>query len=234
MTLRLALVGDGRMSRAVAGLARERGHLVHTVITGAENPEGIALTAERLQGADVAIEFTRPESAATNLLRLAALRVPTVCGTTGWQAALPEVRNAVTAHGAALLHGANFAVGVQLFLRAAESLARLVAGRQEFGAWVVETHHGAKRDAPSGTARLLAAALERGDPGRPWPITSIRGGQVPGTHEVVFDAAGETLRLEHVARSRDVFAAGALRAAEWLVGKTGVFTFDQMLFGEAR
>lgn len=234
MTLRLALVGDGRMSRAVAGLARERGHLVHTVITGAENPEGIALTAERLQGADVAIEFTRPESAATNLLRLAALRVPTVCGTTGWQAALPEVRNAVTAHGAALLHGANFAVGVQLFLRAAESLARLVAGRPEFGAWVVETHHGAKRDAPSGTARLLAAALERGDPGRAWPITSIRGGEVPGTHEVVFDAAGETLRLEHVARSREVFAAGALQAAEWLVGKAGVFTFDQMLFGEAR
>lgn len=233
MTLRLALVGDGRMSRAIQRLAEEQGHAVHTVVGGAENRDGGALTAERLAGVDVALEFTRPENAPANLLRLAALRVPVVTGTTGWLDRLPEVTAAVIAHRAALLHGANFAIGVQLFLRAAEALARQFAGRPEFGAWITETHHAGKRDAPSGTAVALVAALRRGDPARAVPVTSIRAGQVPGSHEVSFDAAGETIRLGHVARGREVFATGALAAAAWLPGRTGVFTFDQMLFGEA-
>lgn len=233
MSLRLALVGDGRMSRAIAALAGSGGHTVVTVITGAENAGGHALTAARLAGVDVALEFTRPESAGDNLVRLAELRVPTVTGTTGWQARLEEVTLAVTAHGAALVHSANFSTGVQLFLRAATALARELAGRAEFAAEVIETHHAAKRDAPSGTARALLAALKAGDPERDVPVRSIRTGEVPGTHDLVYDAPWETIQLVHTARGREAFAAGALVAAEWVVGRRGVFGFDEVLFGKA-
>jgi 4-hydroxy-tetrahydrodipicolinate reductase len=230
--MRLAFVGDGRMSRAVQQLAAEHGHVIQGVITGAENRDGDALTRDRLQNAEVVIEFTRPASAPDNLLRLAALRLPTVCGTTGWQDRLPEIAGAVTAHRAALLHSPNFSVGVQLFLRAARDLARRFAGWPGFEAFVVETHHAAKRDAPSGTALRLQDLLRAGDGARTFPITSVRGGHAPGTHEVIYDAPFETIRLAHEARSRMAFAAGALQAAEWLRGREGVFTFDQMLFGE--
>lgn len=233
MSLRLALVGDGKMSRAIAALAASGGHRVVTVVTGGENPGGRALTVERLAGVDVALEFTRPECAADNLIRLAALGIPAVAGTTGWQARLEEVTQAVTAHGAALVHSANFSTGVQLFLRAATALAREFAGRPEFAAAVIETHHAAKRDAPSGTARALLAALRSGDAGRDAPVTSIRTGYVPGTHELRYDAPWETIQLVHTARGREAFAAGALRAAEWVVGRRGVFGFDEVLFGKA-
>lgn len=229
--MRLALIGYGRMNQAVGRCAVDRGHELTTIITGAVNGGGAALTAERLAGVELAIESTGAAAAPENLIALARLRIPTVCATTGWFESLPDVEAAVTRHGGALLYSANFSVGAQIFLRAAEDLARRVSQRAEFDGYVTEAHHAAKRDAPSGTARHLAAALTRGDAGRSWPITSIRGGHDPGTHEVVLDAAYETIRLQHVARSREVFAAGTVAAAEWLPGRTGVFTFDRMLFG---
>jgi len=231
--MRIALVGHGKMNRAVAELAAAQGHVIQTVIGGAENVGGAALTRERLAGSEVAIEFTRPDQAPANLIALAGLRMPAVCGTTGWLARLPEISEAVIAHGSALLHSANFSTGVQLFLRGARDLARQFAGQPGFAGFVVETHHAQKLDAPSGTALRLQAALREGDPGRAYPVTSIRGGFAPGTHEVVFDAPFETIRLEHVARGRQAFAAGAIQAAEWIQGRQGVFTFEQMLFGEA-
>lgn len=231
--MRLALVGNGRMNRSIAQLAVERGHVIHTIISGRENAGAAAITAARLTGADVAIEFTRPESAADNLLALAALRMRTVTGTTGWLDRLPEITRAVTTHQSALLHSPNFSVGVQLYLRAARDLARQFAGRTGFEAFIVESHHAAKRDAPSGTGLALQAALRAGDGARDFPISSVRGGNVPGTHEVWYDAPFESIRFSHEARGRQVFAAGALMAAEWLAGREGVFTFDQMLFGEA-
>lgn len=221
------------MNRAIEQLAAERGHVIHTVITGSENRAGGGLTAERLSGADVAIEFTRPDSAADNLLCLAALRMPTITGTTGWLDRLSEVTRAVATHRTALLHSPNFSVGAQLHLRAARDLARHFAGRQEFAAYVVETHHAAKRDAPSGTGLALQAALRAADVERDFPITSVRAGHAPGTHELIYDTPFETIRLSHEARGRQAFACGALTAAEWIVAREGVFTFDQMLFGEA-
>ncbi len=221
------------MNRTIAQLAVERGHAIHTVISGAENRAGEAITAARLDGADVAIEFTRPDRAADHLLRLAALGMRTITGTTGWLDRLPDVARTVTAHRSALLYSPNFSIGVQLYLRAARDLAARFAGRAEFEAFVVETHHAAKLDAPSGTALRLRATLREGDGQRDFPISSVRGGFAPGTHEVVYDATHETIRLSHTARGRQAFAAGALLAAEWIRGRTGVFTFDQMLFGEA-
>jgi len=230
--MRLVLVGHGKMNRAIAELAESRGHTVHAVITGDGNRAAAALTAERIAGGDVAIEFTRPDAAADNLLALARLGMRTVTGTTGWLHRLPDVSRTVAAHRTALLHSPNFSIGVQLLLRTAREMARRFAGRPGFEAYLVETHHAAKRDAPSGTALALRSALLDGDGARSYPINSVRGGHVPGTHEVVYDAPFETIRLEHIARGRQVFAAGALEAAEWIQGKTGVFTFEQMLFGE--
>lgn len=230
--MRLALIGRGRMALAVGRLAPDRGHTIATIIGAEENAEGRAITADRMSGIDVAIEFTGPEAAPDNLRVLAHLGIPTVCGTTGWLAALPDLTALIAQHHSALLHAPNFSIGIQLFLRAARQLAGTMSTHGVFDAFVTESHHAAKRDAPSGTALALAGALQLGDAVRSYPITSLRGGHDPGTHAAVFDAPFETIRLEHSARNRDVFAAGALAAAEWLPGHTGVFTFAQMLFGE--
>ncbi|MFL5515090.1 MAG: 4-hydroxy-tetrahydrodipicolinate reductase [Gemmatimonadales bacterium] len=231
--MRIVIVGNGRMGRAVAALAEQRGHTIHDMVASGENTGGAALTPARLAGADVALEFTRPDAAPANLERLVDAGIPTVAGTTGWSAELPRIARLVEGRGGALLHAANFSVGVHLFLRAARDLARRFAGHPEFDAFILEEHHAAKLDAPSGTARVLQDGLRQSDPARPFPITSVRAGAIPGIHSVSYDGAYETVSLSHVARSREGFAAGALAAAEWLPGRPGVHTFEDMLFGGA-
>jgi 4-hydroxy-tetrahydrodipicolinate reductase len=228
--MRLALVGYGKMGHALAALAIERGHEVCTIVRAEENHEGAALTSDRLGGAEMALEFTRPEAAPGNLLRMARLGLPMVSGTTGWSASLPIIEHEVKASGGALLHSPNFSVGVHLFLRAAADLAREFRSR-DFDGFILEQHHAAKRDAPSGTALQLQSAVTAADPDRPFPISSVRAGFSPGTHLLAYDSPFEVIRLEHTARSRHCFAAGALMAAEWLQGRTGVYTFEEMLFG---
>lgn len=231
--MKLAIVGYGRMGRALERLAPARGHRVSLVLDENENADAAGLTADRLADADVVLEFTAPAAAAANLMALARLGCRVVSGTTGWERERAAVDAAFAAGSGALLHSPNFSIGVQLFLRVAEELGRRFQHRPEFQAFVVETHHAGKLDAPSGTARLLAARLRAADPDRPFPVSSIRAGHAPGTHEVAYDAPLETVRLTHEARNRDVFAAGALTAAEWLAGRRGIFTLDQMLFEEA-
>jgi 4-hydroxy-tetrahydrodipicolinate reductase len=220
------------MGKAVTALAIGRGHSIHTVVDSSDNVSGRALTQERLAGADVAIEFTRPAAAVSNLERLIELGIPTVTGTTGWTGALPQITALVEARRGALLHAANFSAGVHLFLRTARELARNFCGRSEFVGSIREEHHAAKLDAPSGTALLLQQRLGDPDPSRSFPITSVRAGTTPGTHTLTYDGPHETVSLSHLARDREAFAAGALAAAEWLPGKTGVFTFEYLLFGE--
>jgi 4-hydroxy-tetrahydrodipicolinate reductase len=220
------------MGRVVAELAAERGHLVHAIIGREENTEGAALTKERLAGTDVAIEFTRPDAVVTNLERLIEAEIPTVTGTTGWISELPRIARMVEAKRGALLHTTNFSIGVHLFLRAACDLAGRFAGRPGFDAFILEEHHAAKRDAPSGTAAVLRTRLREADAAREFPITSVRAGAIPGTHVVTYDGPYETVALSHVARSRRGFAAGALAAAEWLPGHPGVHEFETMLFGD--
>jgi 4-hydroxy-tetrahydrodipicolinate reductase len=230
--MQIAIVGNGKMGRAVAALAEERGHGVR-VIGREDNTGGAALTTDRLAGVEVAIEFTRPEAVIPNLERLIEAGVPTVTGTTGWTAELPRIERLVRSRGGALLYAANFSIGVHLFLRAAQELAALFAKQSEFGAFILEEHHAAKRDAPSGTAALLRAKAREADPSREFPITSVRAGFIPGTHELTYDGPHERVSLSHVARSRAGFAAGALAAAEWLPGRPGVHRFEAMLFGGA-
>ncbi|MBI1808791.1 MAG: 4-hydroxy-tetrahydrodipicolinate reductase, partial [Gemmatimonadetes bacterium] len=184
---------------------------------------------ELLADAQVAIEFTVPRAAAANVRACVALGVPVVSGTTGWDEARPAVAAEVPAAKGALLWAPNFAIGVHLFTRLVAEAARLVTSANAgFDAHLVETHHAAKLDAPSGTARLIAEHAAR-ELGHALPTTSVRTGSVPGTHEVVFDAPFEQITLTHVARDRRVFAAGALAAARWIVGRHGVFTLDHLL-----
>jgi 4-hydroxy-tetrahydrodipicolinate reductase len=232
--MRLALVGYGRMGRTIAALATARGHELALVVDEAENPAGQALVPERLAGIEAALEFTTPASAPTNLIRLAEAGVPTVCGTTGWDADLPRVATVVRERHGALVHATNFSVGVHLFLRAARDLAQRFATHPEFDAFILEEHHARKLDAPSGTALALRTLATKADPGRRFPITSVRAGSIPGIHTLTYDGPHESVVLTHSARSRDGFAAGALLAAEWLPGRRGVFTFEDVLFGEDR
>jgi 4-hydroxy-tetrahydrodipicolinate reductase len=229
--MKIAIIGNGKMGKAVAALAEARGHTIHTVVNRIENPQGKALTGARLAGVDVAVEFTRPDAAVANLQRLIDLGIPTVTGTTGWTEELARVTTWVRDRGGAVLHAANFSVGVHLFFRAARELARCFRGRPEFAVSIHEEHHQTKLDAPSGTALLLQRQLWAEEPGRKFPITSLRVGDSAGTHTLTYQGQNETVTLSHVARNRQVFAAGALAAAEWLPGHTGVFTFEQMLFG---
>jgi len=226
--LRIALIGSGRMSRAVRGLAPERGADVVTIIGSQDNPEGQAITPARLAGAQVAIEFTQPAAAAANVLACIRAGVPCVSGTTGWYDALPDVVREVETLGGALLWAPNFSAGVALFTALVERAGALFGRDGSFDAQLIETHHAAKKDAPSGTAQALARAFGQAAAATPG-ITSVRTGHVPGTHELILDAPFEQIRLIHAARDRRVFADGALRAAAWLVGRRGVFTMRDVL-----
>jgi 4-hydroxy-tetrahydrodipicolinate reductase len=225
---RLAVIGTGRMGRLVAQLAPERGFTVVATIGSEQNTGGRGITRDSLGGAEVAIEFTLPHAAADNARACAAAGCPVVVGTTGWDAQRADVERAVREAGGAMLTASNFSVGANVLFRLAAEAGRLVRRFGEFDAHIVETHHTAKKDAPSGTAlsleREAAGAL-----GRRIPIASVRVGSVPGTHELIFDAPFEQLRLTHDARDRRVFAEGALAAARWLVGKRGVFTMADVL-----
>jgi len=227
MSRMLALVGMGKMGRAVAEIAPSRGWEVVASLDSATMKRGIS--SADLNGADVAIEFTVPHATPDNVRALLATGIPIVAGTTGWYDQLPAISDEVRAKGGAMVAAANFSLGVTIFEQIAETAARLLGATPVFSAQIVETHHAAKLDAPSGTASTLrkssSAAWGRGD----IPITSIRTGSVPGTHEFIFDAPFETIHLEHVARDRRVFAEGALVAAGWVIGKKGVFTMRDVL-----
>ena len=224
---RLALIGMGRMGHVLSELAPERGWEVIARFDASTNPDGRALTRDALAAADVAIEFTTPGAAVANVKASIAAGCPIVVGTTGWYERQDEVVSWVKQHDGALLSASNFSLGVNAFEQVVALAARLLSRARGFDAHLVETHHAAKKDAPSGTAQTLARAAAVW--GRPIPITSVRTGAVPGTHTVLFDAPFETIQLEHVARDRRVFAEGALIAAHWLIGRRGVFTMRDVL-----
>jgi 4-hydroxy-tetrahydrodipicolinate reductase len=226
-TIPLALIGLGRMGRTLEQLAPERGFTVVARIGRAPDAAS-AITRQSLAGAAVAIEFTTPASAVANARACVAAGCPVVVGTTGWYDALPALREEVMQRKGALLTAPNFSLGVAVFERVVTEAARLFAAVPGFDAQMIEIHHAAKKDAPSGTAASLAAAAAAAR-GAPVPITSVRTGSVPGTHELIFDAPFEQVRLIHEARDRRVFAEGALVAARWLVGRQGIFTMQDVI-----
>lgn len=223
----IAVIGDGKMGRTIAQMVQERGWHLTAMLDAEHNQGGSGITRRALGDPDVAIEFTEPSSAVGNIMACIHEGVPVVVGTTGWYGSLPVITEAANEENASLLWAANFSIGVNLFVELARQAAKIMS-KSDFAAAMVETHHSAKKDAPSGTALAIAKAME-GSLGKELPVTSIRTGSVPGTHELLFDAPFEQIILRHEARDRRVFADGALRAAAWLKGKQGVFTMRDVL-----
>jgi len=221
--MKLAIVGYGKMGRLIEQLAPEVGFTVHRRIDAGDD-------LRQVEGADVAIEFTAPDAVAGNVERLAALGVPVVVGTTGWLTDMGRVREVVKAHHTALVWSPNFSIGVNVFARVVREAARLLASEPQYGAWAWEIHHDTKKDAPSGTLLKLVEEMRAAGYARDVDISSSRAGKHPGTHEIGFDSAADTITLVHSARNREGFARGALKAAQWIIGKQGVFEFSEILF----
>jgi 4-hydroxy-tetrahydrodipicolinate reductase len=228
--MKIAIIGYGKMGRMIERLAIARGHDICGRFDIDNNIGGAGLTAEALAGTDVAIEFSTPETALENIRRLVSLHVPTVVGTTGWYSLLDEVRNLVGKENGTLVYGANYSIGMNIFFKIAQQAAALFARYDEYAPFLCEHHHQFKKDAPSGTALVIASLLRESYGDRTPEAVSIRAGYVPGTHEVGFDSEADTITLTHTARSREGFAAGALLAAELIIGKRGVYEFSELLF----
>jgi 4-hydroxy-tetrahydrodipicolinate reductase len=229
MSRGVAIVGYGKMGRLVEQLAPSFGFDVRARVNGARNAAGAGLSRESLAGADVAIDFSTPQAAPENILRLASLGVNVVAGTTGWYDALPAVRESVLAAGTALVWGPNFSIGVNLFLETVGHAAALLSHYPDYEAWGWEIHHAAKKDAPSGTLKKLAEVVRASGYKPEINLASNRAGTIPGTHEIGFNSGSDTITLRHTAHNRDGFARGALQAARWISGKKGVFEFRQIL-----
>ncbi len=222
-SLRIAIIGPGKMGTAIADVARATGVDVAATL-GPDAP----ITSASLAGAQVAIEFTEPAAVIANIRACVDARCPVVVGTTGWHTGLADVSRYVDANDGAMLWSSNFSLGVHALARLVALAGELVRNLRSFDAHLVETHHAAKKDAPSGTALMLAERFERAA-GRPLAVSSVRVGSVPGTHSLVVDGPFEQIVVSHEARDRRVFAEGALTAARWLVGRHGVFTLDDVL-----
>ncbi|MDX1631061.1 MAG: dihydrodipicolinate reductase C-terminal domain-containing protein [Thermoanaerobaculia bacterium] len=221
MTLSAVIVGPGKMGRTIADLWRGRGHEIRYALGRDDD-----LDAAR--SASVAFEFTRPDAAADNVTDLLRMGVPTVCGTTGWD---PEpVSRLADELAVPLLVAANFSIGIAVLKAAVDEVARRLAAFEEFEPGVFERHHRQKLDSPSGTARMLSRVIEESAGSLP-PVAALRQGGQPGEHRVIFEGAEESLELVHRARSRRIFALGAVRAAEWLVasGERGSVSFQRFV-----
>lgn len=222
--LQLILIGHGRMGRLVAALAGEYGMQVAGIVTRSNSRD-----IERWPNADVAIDFSIGEAVPVIFPALAARGTNIVVGTTGWQAHEAALRAEAGRRNIGVVAAPNFAVGVNLFVALVERAAELMAPNPAFGAYIHELHHAAKRDAPSGTALALDAALKRRGYQHHVDVASTRAGSIPGTHTVGFDAPAETITLTHTARDRTAFARGALEAARWVHGRQGWFTMRDVL-----
>lgn len=245
--MRIALLGSsGRMGMAVQRLAAPSGHEIVSSFDINTNPGGLALR-DALKGAEVVIDFTRPDGALENISVVAQAGLPMVVGTTGWYGAMAEVRKLVDRHETGLVWGANFSIGALLLMRLTVQAAAFLDRFPEYDPYVVEHHHRRKLDAPSGTGQRLAEEIvgsmvrkvraTGGNPDGEIPadtlhVASVRAGHACGTHTVGFDAPAETVKLSHTARGRDGFARGSLYAAELIQNRKGVYEFSD-LFDEA-
>jgi 4-hydroxy-tetrahydrodipicolinate reductase len=230
----IAIVGYGKMGRMIERLALERGIAVALKLDEFNNANFEGINAGNFRGVDVAIDFSTPSTVVGNIERIAALGVNLVIGTTGWQEHMPQVRSLVERCGIGLVWSPNYSVGVNAFFRIVKAAARLLANEPEYEAWAWEIHHSAKKDAPSGTLLKLVDEMRAAGYSRHVDVSSNRAGAIPGTHEIGFDSAADTITLRHTARSREGFAFGALKAAEWIAGKKGFHEFGDILFTETR
>jgi 4-hydroxy-tetrahydrodipicolinate reductase len=226
--MKIALFGYGAMGQLVAAGARKGGDEIGVVLTSKEGDLPADQLAEKLRGHDVAIDFSIGDAVIKNVEACALARVPLVEGTTGWKQHESTAKQLMTEHSGAMVYGANFSIGVNLFYRIAKQAAALFSAVDGYAPFIEEAHHNRKRDAPSGTALKLRDLMSE-HLGPDIPTSSTRAGYIPGTHRVGFDSEADQILLTHTARSRQGFANGALLAAHWIVGRTGVFEFSEVI-----
>lgn len=236
--MKIALIGYGKMGKAIEAIATAKGHeIIHRVDISSQH----LLEKEHLQQADVAIEFTGPETAYNNILKCFEANVPIVCGSTGWLEKLSDVQALCLEKKQAFLYASNFSVGVNIFFEVNKRLAELMGNQPQYDVWMEEIHHTQKKDAPSGTAITLAEqVLEKVQRKKEWvntgnapeeqlSIISRRIDPAPGTHTITYTSAIDDISITHTAHSREGFASGAVIAAEWIKGKQGIFSMKDVL-----
>jgi 4-hydroxy-tetrahydrodipicolinate reductase len=219
--MRVLIVGYGRMGQLVEALALEQGMAIASRIDVG--------TGDWSAPADVAIDFSTAAALTSNFPRYVQRKLPVVLGTTGWSEGAAAFRAEAERAGLGVVASANFSIGVNLFELLVADAARMMRSHPQYGAWIHELHHAAKRDAPSGTAILLRDAMTGAGYDRAIDVSSTRAGTVPGTHTIGFDGPSDTIELTHTARDRRGFASGALLAAQWIQGKRGWFTMADVL-----
>ena len=226
--MKLALFGYGAMGQLVAAGARNGGDEIGVVLTSKEGELPADQLAAKLRGHDVAIDFSIGDAVIKNVEACALAHVPLVEGATGWKQHESTAKQLLTEHSGAMVYGANFSIGVNLFYRIAKQAAALFSAVDGYAPFIEEAHHNRKRDAPSGTALKLRDIMSE-HLGPDIPTSSTRAGYIPGTHRIGFDSEADQILLTHTARSRQGFANGALLAAHWIVGRTGVFEFSDVI-----
>jgi 4-hydroxy-tetrahydrodipicolinate reductase len=222
--MHILVLGCGKTGSLVAEVARERRHQVD-VLDSKSNRDGAGLTAERLKDVAVVIDFTNPQAVVSNILICARARKNMVVGTTGWYNELPKIKRVMDSSGSGLVYGANFSVGVNLFFDIARASAAALA--HGYHGQIFERHHAQKKDAPSGTAIAIQQAVQAAS-GSEVEITSFREGEVVGMHEIIMESQNDRIYVCHDSKSRRGFADGAVRAAEWVVGQSGIFDFKDI------
>ncbi len=227
---RLAIVGYGKMGRLIDQFAPEYGFQVALKLDEFNNAAFEGVTPENFRGIDAAVDFSIPAAVVENVERIAPLGVNIVVGTTGWLDEMERVKAAVERHQIGLVWSPNYSIGVNAFLRLAAEAAKLLEREPSYGAWAWEIHHSTKKDAPSGTLLKLVEEVKASGYTRPVSVGSNRAGAHPGTHEIGFDSAADTITLRHTARSREGFARGALKAAQWIIGRKGFHEFSEIVF----
>lgn len=230
--MRIALFGYGKMGKMIEQIAQQRGHQIVAKID--VDTKDIDFSAM-----DVAIDFSTPDAAFDNISSCMEHGVPTICGTTGWLDRYETITALCEAKKGAFLYASNFSLGVNIFFELNQYLAKMMAHLDQYKVSLEEIHHTQKLDAPSGTAITLAEGIIANSPYQKWtmetplkgevPITSKRIGQVPGTHSIAYESAVDSIEICHTAHNREGFALGAVIAAEWIVGKTGVFSMKDVL-----
>jgi 4-hydroxy-tetrahydrodipicolinate reductase len=236
--MKIALIGYGKMGKTVEAMGLQQGHTFPLIID-VDNKDD--LNPEKVNGIDVAIEFSLPSAAPGNILECIRLGLPVVSGTTGWNDRLGEITGYCREKGGALFHASNFSIGVNIFFSVNRQLAKMMKNFSGYTVTMEEVHHVHKLDAPSGTAIILAQQIieeqdrlkgwsreEDGDPAV-LHIRSVREGEVKGRHTIRYISSLDTISLEHDAKSRDAFAAGALMAAAFLRGRTGIYSMADLL-----
>jgi 4-hydroxy-tetrahydrodipicolinate reductase len=222
--MNLLVLGKGKTGSLVAQVARERGHQFRALTSG-DNPDGTALLGENLKSVDVVVDFTTPRAVVENIAACARAGATMVVGTTGWYGELPSIRELVEKSGIGFIYASNFSVGVNVFFDVAQAAAAALG--QGYSGAIEERHHAQKKDKPSGTAAVLQQILKEKS-GVELEITSVREGDIVGTHIITLHSSGDTITLAHEAHSRRGFAEGAVRAAEWLAGRKGFFDFKDV------